>query len=375
MDKPKKPHPDFPLSPHGSGQWSKRIHGKLHYFGSWRNDPDGLQAVQDYERRLPWILKGREPPVVDSEAVTVRYLINQFLARKDRPGEVSARTFERYKKTGEIVRDYLGAATKPQSLSEESFEGLRKHFAGRFGPVALNNELGMVRAMFLMGQKRGWVDRQIDLHDCLDRPSAKLLRAEREKKKTAKLFKPAEIRKLLKAAPPNVKAMILLGIQAGMGNSDVARLPLDAAKGEKGWLVYTRAKTGIVCRIPLWKETTDALAAVVVARRPPKKKEDAGLLFIGARGANLIGGGRGSEVSDAFDVVMRQCGLSGRTFYDLRRNFQTVAKQARNSDAVKALMGHAAPESDMSDRYTLAIEDSELRRVVNVVHQWVFGRG
>ena len=38
-DKPAKPHRDYPLTVDGNGQWSKKIRGKVHYFGPW-SDPD-----------------------------------------------------------------------------------------------------------------------------------------------------------------------------------------------------------------------------------------------------------------------------------------------------------------------------------------------
>ncbi len=37
-NKPRKPHPEFSLTAHPNGQWSKKIRGKVYYFGS-RADP------------------------------------------------------------------------------------------------------------------------------------------------------------------------------------------------------------------------------------------------------------------------------------------------------------------------------------------------
>ena len=34
--RPAKPNPDFPLYAHKSGRWAKKICGKTHFFGPWR---------------------------------------------------------------------------------------------------------------------------------------------------------------------------------------------------------------------------------------------------------------------------------------------------------------------------------------------------
>src|SRR5262249_61068599 len=103
-------------------------------------------------------------------------------------------------------------------------------------------------------------------------------------KQAPKLFRPEEVGKLLAAASVQVRAMILLGINCGFGNSDCGNLPLSAVNLDAGWIDYPRPKTGIPRRCALWPETVQALRDALAHRPEPKKAEHAGLAFLTRHG-------------------------------------------------------------------------------------------
>src|SRR5437764_11348238 len=95
-NKPAKPYDDFPLFPHATRRWAKKIRGKLHYFGPWV-DPDG--ALRKYLEQRDHLFAGRTPRV-QGDGLTVRDLLNRFLTSKTHllnSGEIRPRTFADYK--------------------------------------------------------------------------------------------------------------------------------------------------------------------------------------------------------------------------------------------------------------------------------------
>src|SRR5947207_12171649 len=90
--KPAKPYPEFPLFPHATKRWAKKIRGQMHYFGPW-DDPDG--ALAKYLEQKDDLHAGRKPSPAP-EALTVKDVANTFLNSKTallEAGELSPRTW------------------------------------------------------------------------------------------------------------------------------------------------------------------------------------------------------------------------------------------------------------------------------------------
>ena len=96
-NKPAKPRPDFPLFPHASRRWAKKIRGRFVYFGPW-DDIDG--ALEKYLEQKDELHAGRKPRDADTSGDTrVKDMCNAFLDAKEAArdsGELSPRTLTDY---------------------------------------------------------------------------------------------------------------------------------------------------------------------------------------------------------------------------------------------------------------------------------------
>ena len=317
-----------------------------------------------------------DPPHKPDSAVG---LVNRFLSAKSQlleSGELSPRTFTDYRRTCQRLVNVFGWARRVDDLLAEDFERLRAEISKTCGPVAVAAEIGRVRVVFRYATDNSLVKSVIQYGQAFRKPSRKTMRISRAER-GRRTFDAAEIEKMLRKATPVLKAMILLGINCGLGQSDLAQLPVSAIDLKGGWLNYPRPKTGIDRRCKLWPETIKAIREALPLRGAPRNLADSGLAFIRANGMRwsqcTAGRNANCAITLRFRELMDSLGINGhRGFYGLRRGFETVAGGSRDQVAVDQIMGHAPASNDMAAVYRDGIEDDRLVAVAEHVRRWLF---
>jgi integrase len=404
----KRPHPRFPLSPHPSGKWQKRILGKLHYFGTWATRVNGKlvpvpdfgwkDAEDEYEVQASDLLAGRDPKA-KNEDPNVAELCNEFLTAMLRrlnlsgdeitklfaltKGEswtphlaaksglkMSPRMAMEYRATTDRIVATFGRLTKVSSLRPSNFTLVMAELAKQYGPVRQGNEVQKIKTVFRWGHDNEVIATIPRYGNEFRKPGKDVLRRHRAEQ-GQRTFTANEVRRMIDMAGPQLKAMILLGINCGYGNTDVGRLPLTALELDGGWATFPRPKTGIERRAKLWADTTAALRVVLATRVEPAPESGAsGFVFVTKFGGAWAKDGT-NAVAHEFGKLLAQLDIIGhRGFYSLRHSFRSVADGSKDTPAIRLMMGHA--DGAIDDTYRHGIDDSRLVAVAELVREWLF---
>lgn len=387
----------FPLTLHrGSGQWCKKLKvattgkWKVFYFGR-----DKTQALEKYLDTKDTLQAGRVPGC-STTGVTVADVCNAFLGAKRarvESGELSERSWVDYRRTCETIVAVLDRDRIASTLTVADFSTLRSHLAsavskardrggrlpGRRGPVALSNEIGRVRAVFRYGAGTGIIP-TLPMGTEFVKPSKRVLRVAKNAA-GSKMVEPSDLRRAIAKAKPVFRAMLLLGINGGLGQSDLSSLPLAALDFGTGFIDYPRGKTGVPRRIPLWSETTQALRDAIAVRPEPTDSRDSGLAFITKYGRAWVRFDTGENndkrtvqdgIGREYAKLMTELGCKGHgSFYNLRHSFRTIADEVNDRTATDWIMGHA-DDSVAAGYRQRPPSDERLRAVVDAVHEWLF---
>jgi integrase len=371
--KPQKPYKDFPLTPHPSGRWCKKIRGKLVYFGPWE---DWEAALEKYQSQRDDLQAGRKP---QSTGDTIKDLLHAFLYGKKllvETGELAECSYRDYEQTCDKIEASLGNRRPVSSLTLSDFEQLRADLAkgkrSKLGLVALKGELTRSRMVFLYAAELGFA---LQYRKALKSPTLKNLRRVRNEQ-GERMFEAKAIQAILKAATPTIRAMTYLGINCGFGPTDCARLTFDKIDLKAGWHRFARPKTHNPRRCPLWPETVKAIAAAIRLRPTPALPEFNNLIFLTRWGNCWARKSGDNALSSEFADLLKEVKLyrEGNTFYSLRRTLETIGATAGEQVALDFIMGHVDANDDMAARYRQKIFDKPLLTVSNHVRGWLFGK-
>lgn len=382
-ERPKKPYAEFPLTPHASGKWMKKIRGKIYYFGAWakrvngvlaRIDGDGWEdALARYKAVADDRHAGRTPRATNDGA-TIKDLCNRFLTAKQHQldaREISPNTFAEYKRTTDRLVKQFDGARLVEDLAADDFEALRADITKVWGPVRLGNEVQRVRTVFKYGYESGIIKQPVRFGPHFKKPSKAVLRKQRAEN-GKKMFTREQVLALLEIASAPMRAMILLAMNAGLGNSDCGSLRIKHLDLEAGWLQFPRPKTGIDRRAKLWPESVDAINVALGERPTPKDAANSDLVFVTKNGNSWSKElttitHEMSKLLDEIDVETERL-----NFYALRHTYRTVADATRDFPAIRMTMGHT--DHGIDAHYVEGIDDARLAAVAEHVRQWLFGK-
>ncbi len=128
-EKPAKPYSEFPLFPHGNGQWAKKIKGRMTYFGPWA---DWQAALKEYHLSI-------DAPANSLKTCADRYTESRRLLQE--AGEMSYQHFANIKQTLASLSVNVGPHRLITGLTSEDYGQWRAHLAATNGPVSLSSHI------------------------------------------------------------------------------------------------------------------------------------------------------------------------------------------------------------------------------------------
>ncbi|MHC4159511.1 MAG: tyrosine-type recombinase/integrase [Planctomycetota bacterium] len=244
----------FPLTLHKTGQYCKKIKGKLYYFGT-----DRKIARQKYLEKAAKLHSDRGPMGKFADNLPVKKLCNLYLDYQESRatiGEIKPRHL--YDQTN-LLRDFVRFIDPNRIVSDVSTIDLqsyrRKLIKAGKPPRTINNRIAAVKAMY------NWATNNEIMETAPNLKAIKKISPPKDEKPT---FTALHIHTLLEHADVQMKAMIWLGLNCGFGCTDCAELRWKDLDLKNGRVRFPRGKTGISRNLLLWVETIKALKAVPI---------------------------------------------------------------------------------------------------------------
>jgi len=357
------------LNLHPTGQYCKKIRGRLFYFG--KNKQLALKKYLESATKLHTSTKNSNN--VTNEYICLKDLCNLYLDYqhdKTKAETLTKRYYADQIKSLQHFVKFIGPHKNVCDIRTIDLQVYKNNLMKKYHSAAsVNLGIAIMKAMFNWAFKNDLVDKipKINVVNKL-----KTARVERL------VFTPEQIHNLLDVSVGDMKTMILLGLNCGFGSTDCALLSWSDIDWQNERVKLPRSKTGIYRNLKLWPETINALKAL--PKRGTKvfytNKGNLWVRIIETHDDNgVVKYSRVDSVSTEFSKLLKKAGIKtekGVGFYTLRRTAATMAARSGDPFAVQKLLGHA--DLKMATVYVQDVSE-QTDRVINNMRKLIIQDG
>ena len=349
----------FPLTLHPTGQYCKKIKGKLYYFGNSKKI-----ALQRYLEQAAYLHTGKGTKPNLNNSFSLKTLCNLYLDYQESRVTIGEIKLRHLNDQTSILRNFvrfIGSNRAVSNITTIDLQNYRRKLI-KTGKAAhtINNVIASIKAMYNWAMGNEVIN---------NTPNLKAIKKVPIPKVEKPTFSMSQIQKLLENASTQMRAMIWLGLNCGFGCTDCAELCWDNLDLKNFRVSFPRGKTGIDRNLPLWPETVEALKQVA------KSGE---LVFYTSKGNPWLRTIQSTDrqgnqkytkndaISKNFSKLLNKTGVKtekGVGFYTLRRTAATLTAESGDPFAVQRLLGHA--NLKMATTYVQDVSEQTDRAINN----------
>jgi len=204
----------FPLTLHPTGQYCKKVKGKIRYFGT-----DKKKALERYLAQATYLHGAQSlTPKTSHGKMTLKQLSDLYLQYQHSRVLAGALTPKHYSdQIGSLNRlmSFLGQSCRIESISTLDLQHYKRKLQSVYSVDRQNLHISIMKAMF------HWARR----NDVLETiPNIDAISKGKVVHKEMYTFNSGQIKKLLSTADVKLQAMIWLGLNCGFGCTDCGKL-------------------------------------------------------------------------------------------------------------------------------------------------------
>jgi integrase len=352
----------FPATPRKDGRFQKKINGRIYYFG---RRGDRKEALREYERLKGRLYNSAAPCSIKKVVPSIGFVVNLFLTEKKiecKAGRITEGWYKDYVASLTRFANWIGSTRLAAEISIADMADYRRYLLDelKFAGNTFNRERSCILAMSRHAVDMEWIEAPLRFGRAFRRVPKGDIRVT----KKAMLVCGRQIVKAIRKADPQLHAMILLGINCGFGPGDCAALTIDAIHGNR--IRFARPKTHIRRDCILWSNTISAV------RKAIRQRPHAKLIFQTNQGNRWSG----TAIAHQFSNLCKRVGIElpeGVGMYALRHTFATYAREVRDIDAYRRIMGRKVGEG-VDEDYIETVSAERLEAVVNHVRSRLFNK-